>query len=602
MNRNVWKWLNRIFASGIWLQPFVMAGLVWFLKEMLDGDIPYLFVFVISFIPTVYVWSENQRQKSSGKKEFGIEDTFHDRPTQYSSPLKMQAMYPRIDERLLFDRPQGVVLGRIEEGSIKKQTRYLCKPLDRAHYRDGHVLIVGGSGSGKSSAIIIPTLQSTSDTGMFCIDIKGELWRKSRRLDDENIVIIDFQDRGKFGWDALYILNHKPYVRDQHIRETMEEIANALIPIAAKDSSEFWKQSARSLLIGELIGLYKQKEIKNLSELINEILSRDTRELVEELMDGAVPKATEIKFLSSFKNLAEETLSGVVQQQEEALKIFIDEDIRFGFESNPKQANPQMLEAGKEIFLSVREEKLEAYYNVINLIIAQVFGSLIKRPEGSRPVLVVIDELARLCARGQIPYLHNGILLTGRSRNITLMLVTQSYEALQNAYTKSDLQSIVANCAYLVCLDVRSQETAKSICSMAGNYKDRETSWNGSGKNRSVSISYRDKPILEPSDLAKLVQMDEVVLISAEFFYCRPKKASYFNDAILGPVSQSIQRYNQEALGLEGEEMTVPPVQTAEEPESPVRYILAGIQKQAEKITEKVITIIQEYKNGGEKE
>lgn len=42
-----------------------------------------------------------------------------------------------------------------------------------------------------------------------------------------------------------------------------------------------------------------------------------------------------------------------------------------------------MIEEGKEVFLSVREEKLEAYYGVVNLIISQVFGCLIKRPEGS---------------------------------------------------------------------------------------------------------------------------------------------------------------------------------------------------------------------------
>lgn len=60
MNGKFWKWLNRIFATGIWL-------------------------------PSVYVWSENQRQRAAGKTEFGIEDTFHDRSTQYESPLKMQA-------------------------------------------------------------------------------------------------------------------------------------------------------------------------------------------------------------------------------------------------------------------------------------------------------------------------------------------------------------------------------------------------------------------------------------------------------------------------------------------------------------------------------
>lgn len=67
-----------------------------------------------------------------------------------------------------------------------------------------------------------------------------------------------------------------------------------------------------------------------------------------------------------------------------------------------------MLEEKKAVFLAIPEEKLEPYYNVINLIISQVFSALIRRPEGSLPVMVVIDEFARLVSRGPLPYLHNG--------------------------------------------------------------------------------------------------------------------------------------------------------------------------------------------------
>ena len=116
MNTKIWKWINRIFSSGIWLQPFAMAGLIWFFKNVLQGNVSYLLLFVLSFLPTVYVWSENQRQTVAGKTEFAIEDIFHDRPTEFSSPLKMQAMYPKVDEGLLFDKPQGIVLGKTEEG------------------------------------------------------------------------------------------------------------------------------------------------------------------------------------------------------------------------------------------------------------------------------------------------------------------------------------------------------------------------------------------------------------------------------------------------------------------------------------------------------
>ena len=87
---------------------------------------------------------------------------------------------------------------------------------------------------------------------------------------------------------------------------------------------------------------------------------------------------------------------------------------------------------------------------------------------------------------------------------------------------------------------------------MVGNYKEREKTWSGTGKNRSVSISYRDKPILEPSDLSKLVVADEAIIVSAEFGYCRVKKSFYFNDAVLGELSGKVQTYNQEALGIEG--------------------------------------------------
>lgn len=538
MNGKFWKWLNRIFATGIWLQPFVMAGLILFFRAVFGQRPSILSLFFLSWLPSVYVWSENQRQRAAGKTEFGIEDTFHDRPTQYESPLKMQAMYPKVDEGFLFDAPEGVVFGKTEIGTISRQTKYLCKPMEGVRYTDGHTLVIGGSGSGKSSAILIPTLLSVSHIGLFCIDIKGELWSKTRRLDDDRVVIVDFQDRNLFGWDALAALNRKASPSDQDIREQMEEIADSLIPISAKDSQEFWKQSARSLLIGELVGLYKQRHVHDLAALVNGILSRDSRELVQELMGGAAPGAVEVKYLSSFEKLADETFSGVCQQQEEALKCFIDDDVQYAFAANPRRACPEMIEA--------------------------------------------IDELGRLCSRGKIPHLHNEILLTGRSRNITLILITQSFEALQNSYTKEDVQSMISNCSYLAVLDVRSQETAKTICSMAGKYKERETTWSGSGKHRSRSTCYRDHPILEPSDLSRLVQMDEVILITAEYSYCRVKKCSYFKEPVLNAKSMQAQRYNREAAGLEGKALPEVKVTLPEEedfPERTERYIKNKIKE-----------------------
>lgn len=219
--------------------------------------------------------------------------------------------------------------------------------------------------------------------------------------------------------------------------------------------------------------------------------------------------------------------------------------------------------------------------------------------------MVVIDEMARLCSRGAIYGLHNQILLTGRSRNITLIMVTQSYEALSGAYSKDDIQSIVANSAYVVVLDCKSPETAKSICSMVGNYKEREKTWSGTGKNRSVSISYRDKPILEPSDLSKLVVADEAIIVSAEFGYCRVKKCFYFNDAVLGELSGKVQTYNQEALGIEGKNTVQMPVYSVDAEESDKNWmdILNDILKQCGGfLKKKFMYIVVQYKTGEKKD
>lgn len=54
--------------------------------------------------------------------------------------------------------------------------------------------------------------------------------------------------------------------------------------------------------------------------------------------------------------------------------------------------------------------------------------------------------------------------------------------------------------------------------------------------------------------MSRLVKQDEVVIISADYGYCKARKCSYFNDAVLGPMSEKVQRYNQEAMGIEGKE------------------------------------------------
>lgn len=125
IKKDIWKWINRIFFSGIWLQPFAMAGLILFFQKVLGGDVSYLILFVLSFLPSVYVWSENQRQAAAGKKDFSIEDVLHEKPNEFSSPLKQKAMYPRIAEDFLFTSHRAWCLEGQRKDTSKK-SRNIC--------------------------------------------------------------------------------------------------------------------------------------------------------------------------------------------------------------------------------------------------------------------------------------------------------------------------------------------------------------------------------------------------------------------------------------------------------------------------------------------
>lgn len=102
---------------------------------------------------------------------------------------KKAAMYPKVNKNLLFAKPQGIVFGR-------QGRRYVCKPTNV----DGHIGIVGGSGSAKTSTIIMNTCLVNPDVPKFVVDIKGEINEKTAKAGDRRTMIINPDDRSTCGY------------------------------------------------------------------------------------------------------------------------------------------------------------------------------------------------------------------------------------------------------------------------------------------------------------------------------------------------------------------------------------------------------------------
>lgn len=514
MKRN----LKKIVSSGLWLQPIVMIAIILYLKNSDAGALinekawqNYLF---LSFIPTLYIWINSINKPSS----------------QSAMQGKRDAMYPEVPKKNKFKMPVGVVFGKFK-------SKYICKELSE----DGHVLVIGGSGSGKTSCVVIPTLLSNQKARIFAIDIKGELSLKTSKFDDQHILIFNPDNRNQFGYNPFYKLNKSS--KNQTILEVMQSIACSLIPMPTSVKDPFWKLSARNLLTGLLLYYYK----KNRADFINvvdEILSKPVKDSIDEVMNCAKPNSAEYRYIVQFSEIADETLSGIVTEMNNHLVIFAnDQNIRFAFKNNPCKINPCMLEEGFSIYLSIREEKLSAYYDVLQLIINQTLAELETRPEDAEPVIVIIDELPRILSAGKIDRLLDAAR-TLRSRRVTLLLITQSTEALMSAYTENEVSDIISNCVYKVVLSASSIKTQKTVCQWCGKYKVKKRSWNNTGSNQKTSISYDEKDIVEPEDLVKLPSTGEEILIGPNG-YQRIKKVPYYKDKLLGPLVEKNINYNK---------------------------------------------------------
>ena len=521
------KWLDKIIYTGLWTQPLTM-GIEFKMLSLQDSvqitGQTLIAMTALSLLPAFYIYMSNNIARSGGKKKFGLLDAFDGKPEPYYSTKKQVAMYPEVPEQLIAgSRPLGIVLG-------KYHGKYVCRSVEQ----DGHYLIVGGSGSGKSSSLIVPTLLINNDVPAFVLDIKAELSRVAKKKGDAKVHIFNPNDRRSYGYNPFY--NLKKESTEQEILETMQMVTFSLISLSTNVKDPFWKTSARNMLCGLMIYHFKLGK-NNLVDIMDAILGQSIKTSIQEVMTGSDPTTAEYRYLVQFSDMADETISGVYAEMASNIIVFAnDQDIRYALKHNSLKCSPVDLENGNSIYVVIREDKLTAYNQVLQLIINQTLNALEKRPEKSVPILFLIDELPRILSAGKIERLLDASR-TLRSRNVRLILVTQSVEALMTVYSENEVVDLISNCNYKIVLDASSQKTQHLIREWCGTYRELKKTWTG-------AVSFEEKPIVEGSDLMTLAQTGEAILI-CPYGYFRIQKTPYYKDKILKKLADEVAEYNK---------------------------------------------------------
>lgn len=525
---------NHICLTGVWVIPVSLIILLSFLHTFYpETPIDYMLLnkwLLFCAIFMAYTMLVNSVTLKNGKINYGPFDAFFLKTDRYAHlDRPKEATYPEVPKELLFKKPIGILLG-------KYKGQYVCNDL--AAGGSHNTFIIGETGCGKSVLALSTLLNNIKGKSftVFAIDIKGELHEKGSKANDRRNIIIDPSDKLSYGYDPFYML--KDSYSKQDLVDAANNITYSLIPINPKASNPFWENSARDLLLACILYFYKN-DFKSLIGIVDEITSKPINDIIDDIASGSDDDSPEHKIISRYIGMADETLSGINGQMSSSLSLFItDNNVRYMLRDNPVKANPTMLNNRFHIFLSIQEHKLSEYSRLLHLIINQVVNEMEQRPEDSIPTLILIDELARILSSGRILKLENS-LETLRSRKVTVMLISQSLDAIQRAYQKPEVEGMLQNCPYKIILSSSSKDTTDSVIRWSGKYKCDKYSHGKSGHGYSRNISYEDSPRVESSDLITLPSKGEAIIITP-FGYNRIKKVQYYKDKILSKISQEV--------------------------------------------------------------
>lgn len=367
----------------------------------------------------------------------------------------------------------GIVFGKIEGKLIEKPST-----------KDGHVLLVGGSGTGKSSANAIPTLLRWDGTGLT-VDIKGELSEKTAHLYPNSIIFSTEKRLARY--------NPLDFIREI---EDVQEIGRLMFPKPQK-GDPYWSQMAQAIFSA---ACWEYRHSMSFSEVAQFLCSKPDKEIIETLLNS---HQMETRILANtVNNLKPETLGTIFSELRGKLMTFaVDKNIQYA--TSQSDFSPEDIE-NNMIYLQVSEKRLKQYGQLFGIIVSQFLRYLMGREEHKKPpVLIMLDEFPRL---GEMSEIVEG-LATLRSRNVHLVLMIQSLAQLDDIYGKDKRRVIVDNCAYKLVLLATDPETQKYFSDMAGQKTARITGYTqkeGIREEQTFNVSQQTVPLIRPEEFGVL--------------------------------------------------------------------------------------------------
>lgn len=378
---------------------------------------------------------------------------------------------------------------------------------------ESHTLIMGSTGSGKTSRLIDPLIAILAKKGesMILTDPKGELYQHNSPMLTEkgyNIIVVNLRNPQKGNaWNPL-TLPYELYKKgSDKANELLADLSMSLVHDEGSKADPFWQNTAGDYFVALALGLFEDGKEEEIN--LNSISYMDTigdqkfgsSTYIKEYFNSKNPaKPVYIKAAGTI-NAPNETRNSILSSFRQKINIFA---LTEQLSEMLSYSDFDMKSIGKQktaVFIIIQDEK-KTYHALATIFVKQCYETLIDialENNGKLPIRTnfILDEFANMPALRDV----TTMITAARSRQIRFNLAIQNFAQLNQVYGEHDAETIKGNCGNVIYLMSKELRALEEISKLSGEKKIKGKD----GKEEKV-------PLINISELQRLKMGDAIIL------------------------------------------------------------------------------------------
>lgn len=397
------------------------------------------------------------------------------------------------------------------------------------HQRNLNILVVGGSGSGKTRFFCKPGIMSVNCSYLI-VDPKGEMLRSTGYLlKDEgyDIKVFDLiHPRQSDGYNPF------TYIRDDpDVLKLMDNLVKNTTPPKGVSNDPFWEKAEIALDSALMLYLLYEAPVEeqNFEMLMfmlecARVMEEDEQyqsplDLLFQTLEERDPSHIAVREYKVYKQAAGKTAKSILVTASVRLAAFIFPQYAAMMQTDEMDF-ASMGERKRAIFCVIPVNDGSMNY-LVSMLLTQCFQQLYLRADERyngrlpMPVRVIQDEWANVAQPDSYPK----VLATCRSYNIGINIIVQNIQSIKALY-KDEWEGIIGNCDTLLFLGGGNEPTSLEFVSKLLGKETVHTRTRGQTKGRSgsSSVNYQQtgRDLMTPDEIRMLPTNDALLFIRGE--------------------------------------------------------------------------------------